>query len=919
MRTTLQSTLAVLAAALVIVTTLQPQPASAKLIPITGAPHFSIVAREQDVKIANQTVHAMIYEDANSPLAAPDLDNTVAPPLYKEGIPVLVMRLNVGDVVTCDFKNMVPKADVIEGASIHWHGIELDNDSDGTAVTQDTVEEGQTYTYRFKVVRPGIFWFHSHMVPGDTLFAGMYGIIIVTGPCDSAVTLPPASATFPLALSDIQWDDRDGPTKGKVGKYNNAGTFRTINEWITQCDLNGVGTSTGNDPNSLCRIASDPGKTVLVNGYNPDTTPAPVTMQVRAGQTIRMQLFNEALSRSFYLELRGPTNEVIDLIRIGGQGGLLNNARREGGNQLGVAGGSQWNSRFDAGRIIVSSGIRFDVVARVPAYVTAGQQLTLIGRKPNDTAWNLSTVAPNVAATYPVAFFTVAAGAPPAPNPAINDGTALLQGIANCSVTNVTTGATVTNQFIDPPPGVGKSDSTIRLTQANALPSIDNLNLSGTGGNPKNSLDGNDGNGAAWQIKNLPTTRYAHVGDLLVLTVANTTGVGHPYHLHGFSFQPLAMIDAKGAHAFGYNEFLDTIDIYNGESLLFAVLLEDRPKFCDSSSGTGPNQGPVLQPCTGGPGGALGRWLYHCHIAAHGVIGMMSEIVVLGNDQQPLGAGQPPDTITPGADVLATAGAGSQTVADDFMWSNAGPITHVTLWGSWLNDTVDFNAKFELKFWTDVPAAGATPSRPGWQAWEQMFFPTNYSVSNYYTTPSEVFYNPSISNCVPPGDHIIWQYDFDLPAGKGFSPLPGSPINWVSVTAYPSVTNAFFFGWKTTPLAYGWGDDSSWSSTLYGPPWSDLHYPVCHPNVGHSMDQAFRLYVPGVRPNTPAFPLVAIAPPPILWSRLADGQIIIEWNGGGILQSADDLSGPWTDVTGATSPYSAPADTPQRLYRVRMP
>src|SRR5436190_11886672 len=96
---------------------------------------------------------------------------------------------------------------------------------------------------------------------------------------------------------------------------------------------------------------------------------------------------------------------------------------------------------------------------------------------------------------------TVGAGAPPAPNPVINDGTLLLQGVAGCTVTNVTTGAAQTNKFIDPPPGIGKSDNTINLTQNATIPSIDNLNLSGSGTNPKNTLDGNDGNGAAWQIK----------------------------------------------------------------------------------------------------------------------------------------------------------------------------------------------------------------------------------------------------------------------------------------------------------------------------------------------------------------------------------------------------------------------------------
>jgi hypothetical protein len=45
--------------------------------------------------------------------------------------------------------------------------------------------------------------------------------------------------------------------------------------------------------------------------------------------------------------------------------------------------------------------------------------------------------------------------------------------------------------------------------------------------------------------------------------------------------------------------------------------------------------------------------------------------------------------------------------------------------------------------------------------------------------------------------------------------------------------------------------------------------------------------------------------------------IIIRWNCGGTLQSADDLTGPWTDVPGATSPYAVATSAAQKFYRVK--
>ena len=88
---------------------------------------------------------------------------------------------------------------------------------------------------------------------------------------------------------------------------------------------------------------------------------------------------------------------------------------------------------------------------------------------------------------------------------------------------------------------------------------------------------------------------------MLELTVRNETAAVHPYHLHGFSMQPVRMVDnANGAtlYEFDYDEFLDTIDVYGGQSFVFRVRLDDRPKICDLSPDVPPNPGPVLAPCS---------------------------------------------------------------------------------------------------------------------------------------------------------------------------------------------------------------------------------------------------------------------------------------------------------------------------------
>ncbi len=977
--------------------------AHAYLVPLTpdGTGTYNIAAVQTCVTLNNprlnaaaggaagagaQNVYAWVYWDPTRP-ALPSCLNTNTCTTNNDtalttGIPIPVLRLTAGQFVTVKFQNKLPKMQVcnnnnnMEGVSIHWHGIELDNDSDGTAVTQDSVfGPGETYTYRFKAPRPGLFWFHSHMVPGDALFAGMYGILIVTDSCEANLiannkipasnSYPPPTnsidSTFPLALSDIEWDTiATNATFGQVGRVDlkniDGGGFKSINQWIKDC-----GNNSGGGQNNPCGGAQYPGETVLVNGANPDTMANLVTWNVVAGQTIRLQLFNEALTRNFDLYLWNPaTQTAIPLVRIGGQGGLLNNARLEGGilsNPNGPGGGdSGWNSQYVRGDISLSSGVRADATACVPNQTN----ITLTLLAVNNTAqWPLQrnnlgggvtgnpangyTIPPvetkpqpigTRPLSYPIAYFNVVA---PPPNttltPCIVSNTPILAALGTnvCPrIGTLTNGSgTDTNSFIGPAGPNRSVSTTIQLATVGGNPSIDASNI-----RTNNFLDGNDGDGEFvndYPAKTLPTDRYATVGSLLVLSVYNTTGNGvpiaHPFHWHGFSIQPLAIINgdpstppAKNLYTFDYNEFIDTIDIYSGQTLVFAVRLEDREKFCDSATG-----GPQLQPCLSpAVGGALGRWLYHCHIANHGVLGMMGEFYVVPNVTNAVMVQQPPDTTPTGVDVLATAGTASQTVADDFQWVNpGGPITNVIIWGSWLHDLVDPNTTFELKFWTDVPSANGPFSRPGWQAWQRMFPPGTYTNYGYtFVSGGEYFYAPGITN-IPAGDTQVYQYGFPIPLNAGFSPQVINGTNWLSITAHTVNSNALF-GWKSSILGTGWNDDSTWSSTTWGPPWSELLYVPPHPYYPASMNQAFALYVvpSGVGPGTPALPTSRPAvtlDPPVLSATVTDGNINISWSNGGILQSGDTPNGPWTDVGGIPNPYVAPATNSHQFYRVRVP
>ena len=72
-------------------------------------------------------------------------------------------------------------ANVPDGVTLHWHGVEVTNAEDGVAgVTQDAVAPGGSYTYRFVANHAGTFWYHSHQVSHTQVQRGLLGALVVS-------------------------------------------------------------------------------------------------------------------------------------------------------------------------------------------------------------------------------------------------------------------------------------------------------------------------------------------------------------------------------------------------------------------------------------------------------------------------------------------------------------------------------------------------------------------------------------------------------------------------------------------------------------------------------------------------------------------------------------------------------------------
>ena len=94
---------------------------------------------------------------------------------YNGQIPGPVLRANVGDKVRIVLKNDLP-----ESTSIHLHGLRVPNSMDGVdPYTQPAVKPGESFTYEFTALEPGVGMYHSHHDAQVQIPNGLAGAIII--------------------------------------------------------------------------------------------------------------------------------------------------------------------------------------------------------------------------------------------------------------------------------------------------------------------------------------------------------------------------------------------------------------------------------------------------------------------------------------------------------------------------------------------------------------------------------------------------------------------------------------------------------------------------------------------------------------------------------------------------------------------
>jgi FtsP/CotA-like multicopper oxidase with cupredoxin domain len=193
-------------------------------------------------------------------------DATVRMLAYNGSVPGPTLKVPQGATITVHVSN---HGDL--DATVHWHGLRLENRYDGTHDTQAPIPVGETFTYQVHVPDPGAYWYHPHIREDYGQEMGLYGNILVT-PRDPNYW-PPANRELLLTLDDILIED------GQIAAFLESETTHV----------------------AMGRF----GNVMLVSG-EPD-----LSLRAKHGEVVRFYFTNTANTRVFNVALPGAQMKLV--------------------------------------------------------------------------------------------------------------------------------------------------------------------------------------------------------------------------------------------------------------------------------------------------------------------------------------------------------------------------------------------------------------------------------------------------------------------------------------------------------------------------------------------------------------------------------------------------------------------------------
>jgi FtsP/CotA-like multicopper oxidase with cupredoxin domain len=201
-----------------------------------------------------------------APVAKRIGDATVRMLAYNGSIPGPTLRIPQGGTVTVKVTN---RGDL--EATVHWHGLRLENRFDGTHDTQAPIPVGETFNYEITVPDPGAYWYHPHIREDYGQELGLYGNILAV-PTEPDYWSP-ESRELLLTLDDILIEE------GKVAAFSESETTHV----------------------AMGRF----GNVMLVAGESD------LELTARQGEVVRLYLTNTANTRVFNVTLPGARLKLV--------------------------------------------------------------------------------------------------------------------------------------------------------------------------------------------------------------------------------------------------------------------------------------------------------------------------------------------------------------------------------------------------------------------------------------------------------------------------------------------------------------------------------------------------------------------------------------------------------------------------------
>jgi FtsP/CotA-like multicopper oxidase with cupredoxin domain len=229
--------------------------------------------------------------------------------LINDSLPAPTLKMQEGDTVTIRVHNQLN-----ESTSIHWHGLLVPFEMDGVpGISFDGIPANSTFTYKFKLIQSGTYWYHSHT--GFQEQTGMRGAIVIE---PKGRERYPIEEDHVILLSD--WTHRDPHNLLKLLKQRadfdnyHLPDFKKLLSDIAATDLEAAydKRKTWNQmrmmPTDFTDLSGETTFTYLMNGK---TTAANWTQLVKAGQPVKLRFINGSAQTIFDVRIPGLKMKVV--------------------------------------------------------------------------------------------------------------------------------------------------------------------------------------------------------------------------------------------------------------------------------------------------------------------------------------------------------------------------------------------------------------------------------------------------------------------------------------------------------------------------------------------------------------------------------------------------------------------------------